>query len=157
MIGTSSTVVTEILNKSSFIETYSTRQVTTLRWPQGVSSITYLASKCIVSEKELQGEIDKLCKSSMVKKILKATTVKVVDLGWILKDEKNFLLLTQILNLTANDQIFITTFVKQILDQMWDKNFYKLLKYQFLPFIACLSICISYLHYSLEQDSFERE
>ena len=44
----------------------------------------------------------------MLKKILKAITVKVVDLDWILKDKKTFLRLTQVLNLTANDKIFIT-------------------------------------------------
>ena len=108
MIGTSSAVVIEILNHSSFIETNSTRQVTTLKWPRGVSSITYISSKCIVSETDLQGEIDNQYKSLIVGKILKATTVKVVDLNWILQDEKMFLRLTQILNLTANDQIFIT-------------------------------------------------
>ena len=109
MIGTSTAVVTEILNYSCFIENNSTRQVTTLKWPQGASSITYISSNCIVSEQDLQGEIDNnLYKRSMVKKILKAITVKVVDLDWILKDEKMFLRLTQILNLTANDQIFIT-------------------------------------------------
>ena len=44
----------------------------------------------------------------MLKKILKAIKVKVVDLDWILEDKRMFLRLTQILNLTANDQIFIT-------------------------------------------------
>ena len=87
MIGTSTAVVTEILNYSCFIENNSTRQVTTLKWPQNVSSITYITSNCIVSEQDLQGEIDNTYKRSMVKKILKAITVKAVDLDWILKDE----------------------------------------------------------------------
>ena len=45
----------------------------------------------------------------------------------------------------------------QILDRIWAGNFRKLLKYQFLPFFASLMISISYLHYSLSQNSLERE
>ena len=67
----------------------------------------------------------------------------------MLKHRMRFLRLTKILNAAENDLIFTTEFVKQILDQFWEQNFYKLLIKQFLPFIACLFTTIFYLHYAL--------
>ena len=68
---------------------------------------------CLVSEEELQAEIDTKYKDVLnIDKVLKAITVRMMDLSWILKDKMKFLRLTQILSMTENDSIFITQFVK---------------------------------------------
>ena len=43
---------------------------------------------------------------------MKAITVRLMDLSWMLKDKMKFLRLTQILSATENDSIFVTQFVK---------------------------------------------
>ena len=78
-----------------------------------MSSITYISDKCLVSEKELQEEIDTKYKDvSEVNKIMKAITVRLIDLSWMLRDKMKFLRLTQILSATENDSIFVAQFVK---------------------------------------------
>ena len=87
---------------------------------------------------------------------MKAITVWLMDLSWMLRDKRKFLRLTQILSATESDSIFVTQFVKQVLDQFWDKNFWILLKYQFLPYLVCLTTTIVYLQYALEHNDSDR-
>ena len=54
MISTATAVIADTLDCASFVETLSTSKITTLKWPRGVSSITYISEKCLVTEKELQ-------------------------------------------------------------------------------------------------------
>ena len=78
-----------------------------------MSSITYISEKCLVTEKELQKEIDTKFKDiAEANKIMKAITVRLMDLSWMLRDKMKFLRLTQILSATEYDSIFVTQFVK---------------------------------------------
>ena len=43
MISTATAVIADTLNRASFVETSSTRKITTLKWPIGVSSIAYIS------------------------------------------------------------------------------------------------------------------
>ena len=79
-------------------------------------------------------------------------TVRLMDLVWMLKHKMKFLRLTQILNATENDSIFVTDFIKQVLDKFWEKYFWMLLKFQFVPYLVCLTSTIFYLQYALEHD-----
>jgi len=54
MMGTATAVIADTLNCAGFVETLSTSKITTLKWPRGVSSITYISEKCLVSKVELQ-------------------------------------------------------------------------------------------------------
>ena len=54
MISTATAVIAETLDCASFVETLSTKKITTLKWPRGISSITYINHTCIITEKELQ-------------------------------------------------------------------------------------------------------
>ena len=112
MISTATAVIADSLDCASFVETLSTSKVTTLKWPRGVSSIAYISEKCLISEEELQGEIDtQYTDLSGANKIMKAITVRLMDLSWMLKDKMKFLRLTQILSATEYDSIFVTQFV----------------------------------------------
>ena len=113
MISTATAVIADTLDCASFVETSSTSKITTLKWPRGVPSISYISDMCLVTEEELQGEIDAKYKDlSDVNNIIKAITVRMMDLSWMLRDKMKFLRLTQILSTTQNDSIFITQFVK---------------------------------------------
>ena len=113
MISTATAVIADTLDCASFVETLSTGKITTLKWPRGVPSITYISEKCLVTEKELQEEIDIKYKDiADTNKIVKAITVRLMDLSWMLKDKMKFLRLTQILSATEYDSIFVTEFVK---------------------------------------------
>ena len=95
MISTATAVIADTLDCASFVETLSTSKITTLKWPRGVSSITYISEKCLVTEEELQEEIDTKFKDiAEANKIMKAITVRLVDLSWMLKDKMKFLRLT---------------------------------------------------------------
>ena len=50
MISTATAVIADTLDCASFVETESTMKITTLKWPRGVSSITYISEKCLVTE-----------------------------------------------------------------------------------------------------------
>ena len=80
----------------------------------------------------------------------------MMDLSWMLRDNRKFLRLTQILSATESDSIFVTQFVKQVLDQFWDNYFWILLKYHFVPYLVCLSTTIVYLQYALKHDDSDR-
>ena len=53
MLKTATLAVTEALNTACFVESKSTKQITTLKWPQGEQSITYRSGSCVITEKEL--------------------------------------------------------------------------------------------------------
>ena len=89
--------------------------------------------------------------------MIKAVTVKLIDLSWFVKYDKKFLTLTKILNHSDNQSIFVTQFIKQVLDQFWEQNFKKLLKRQFIPFTICLLTTIFYLQYALKRGESEQE
>ena len=76
---------------------------------------------------------------------MKAITVRLMDLSWMLRDPMRFLRLTKILSATENDSIFVTQFVKQVLDQFWDKYFWQLATYQLVPYLVCLTTTVCYL------------
>ena len=76
-------MITEILNTSGFVETKSTRKITTVLWPKGEQEVTYRSENCIVTQKEIQDAIDR--KNSDSEKTMKAITVKMVDLYWIME------------------------------------------------------------------------
>ena len=48
MIKTATAVVVDTLNDASFVETQSTSKITTLKWPRGVSSVTYISETCLI-------------------------------------------------------------------------------------------------------------
>ena len=109
MISTATAVIADILDCASFVETQSTSKITTLKWPRSVSSIAYISEKCLVSEEELQGEIDtNYSDPSDVNKIIKAITVRLMDISWVMKDKMKFLRLTRILSMSENDSIYIS-------------------------------------------------
>ena len=95
MMSTATAVIADTLDCASFVETQSTSRITTLKWPRGVSSIAYMSEKCLVSEEELKAEIEEKYKDvSDVNKVLKAITVRMMDLTWMLRDQMKFLRLT---------------------------------------------------------------
>ena len=47
---------------------------------------------------------------------MKSVTVKRLDLKWMVEDPMKFLKLMTILNFANYDQIYVTEFVKQVLD-----------------------------------------
>lgn len=93
--------------------------------------------------------------------VLKAILVRKVNLDWMLKSEGKFLGITQILNLSMNQSIFISEFVLRLVDQFWDYNKQKLLKEQFLPFVVTLILTFSCMSFNLgmvdEQNQIDYE
>ena len=85
-----------------------------MSWPQGVQSITHTSETSIVTEKELDKVIEEKHKKEI--KVLKAVTVKKLDIAFFMKTEDKFLGLTQVLNKSQNKSIFTTDFVLNILD-----------------------------------------
>ena len=61
-----------------------------------MQSISYISGVCLVTENELQKEIDENYKdrSDENNNIIKAITVRMMDLSWMLRDEMKFLRLT---------------------------------------------------------------
>ena len=87
--------------------------------------MTYRSANCIVTLTEIQNAINE--KNSVADKTMKAITVKMVDLNWILAEEgSGFLHLCQILNSAETQSILVTDFVNYILQEFWDEYFYKL-------------------------------
>ena len=68
--------------------------------------INFRTKNCIVSLKDIEELIKKKYEENQ--KMIKAITVKIFDLQWMLNSEMKFLNLTKILNEAGNDQIFIT-------------------------------------------------
>ena len=147
MISSATPMVTELLNTSCFTETESTKMVDTLLWPRAVKSITYRSYSCIINKDELQNEIKDSYASDDL--MIKAVTVRVVNLDWIMNSPLKFLSLTRILNSTQYQPIFVTEFIIEVLNEFWNDNFWKLFWQQFIPFIACLVTTVFYLHFAL--------
>ena len=109
----------------------------------------------MITEDELKEFIEK--NYGTYDKMIKAVTVKLIDLSWFLNYDMKFLTLTKILNQSENQAIFVSEFVMQVLDQFWEQNFKKLLKRQFIPFTICLLTTIFYLQYALKRGESEQE
>ena len=88
---------------------------------------------------------------------MKTVTIKIFDIGFILKDERGFVGIIQMLNDSRDFQILITEFVKQLLDQFWEVYYKKLVRRHFLPYLACLFTVVYYLRFALLQVDEERE
>lgn len=67
-----------------------------------------------ITAKKLQEEIDRKCKDD--DKMNRAITVRMMNVAWMLRSEYKFLELTQILNGTEHQPVFVTEFVKMLLD-----------------------------------------
>ena len=77
-----------MMNFSSFIETHSTRFITFLNWPRGIHSITYRSKNCIINIQEIKRHIASNFKDADFQKIIKAITVRKLDLNMVLKHDK---------------------------------------------------------------------
>ena len=69
--------------------------------------------------------------------------VCVINIDWLLKDGKNFLHFSCLLNESNNKRIFQTDFLQQLVQEFWYQHFDKILHRIFLPWILYM-ICALY-------------
>ena len=58
LLKNASTTVIEILNSSCFTESFSTRRIKTLDWPQGVHYIQFRSKNCIAIKEVIEKFIE---------------------------------------------------------------------------------------------------
>lgn len=114
MIEKATPAVSAMLNNFSFIETAYTTKIETLAWPNSLSCFTHMRKTYKISAQELNTEIERKCGKD--DKMNRAITVRMMNVGWMLRNKYKFLELTRILNSTEYQPIFVTEFVTMLLD-----------------------------------------
>ena len=69
----------------------------------------------------------------------------MLDLGWLFADEKNFLDFIDILQNSKNNDIYMTNFVKTILDVFWTEHKMAIIKQIFVPYLIYLASSLYYM------------
>ena len=58
MLRGATPMISQILNSSTFVETKSTRQITTLLWPRNVQAITFRNDYCVITKDDIKRVIE---------------------------------------------------------------------------------------------------
>ena len=89
---------------------------------------------------------------------MRAIIVKRIDIKWLMQSGGKFLDLPPILNETDNESIFQTEFVKKVLEEFWEDQYKKLLRWHFIPYTGCLLLTCFQMHEALSNvNEDERE
>ena len=76
---------------------------------------------------------------------IKNVKVKFLDLGWLFADEKNFLDFIDILQNSKNNDIYMTYFVKTLLDVFWTEHKLAIIMQIFVPYVIYLASTLYYM------------
>ena len=78
LLKSATPTVIEILNSACFVESQSTRQITTLQWPQGVHYISYRSKDCLANLQDIESVIEDDYRDAP--KMIKSVNVRKFDL-----------------------------------------------------------------------------
>ena len=84
--------------------------------------------------------------------------VSILDLGWLYADNKMFLDFVSILNSIGEQDIYMTDFVKALLEVFWNQNKMKIFWRVFVPYIMYLAFTLYYtINVVCSREVYERD
>lgn len=156
VLENASPLAIELFNSSCFYETFITQTIQTLKWPGSMRAVHFMSNSLMVTQDELQKVVDEK-KESDDSTMTKAVTVSVADFSWFAKDNNAFINIAHALNKSNNEAIYVTQFTQHVVDYNWGIYKSKMLKWLFLPYLACLVSNIYYFWYNLDRRGVDVE
>ena len=72
------------------------------------------------------------------------------NLTWLFKNKRDFVDLVLLFKKTKNSEIFATDLCVNLVEHFWDQYYYKLLKYQFVPYFFYTISCVIAIYLAVE-------
>ena len=156
LLDIKSNQVIEVL-ENSFYETVSTREITSMPYPDNIPFIAFKYDKTVINKTECLKKLEKkytkkkgwfgwLPEGKKVKDWpINTVKVKFLDLGWLFADEKIFLDFIDILKNSNRDDIYMTNFVKTLLDVFWTEHKLAIIMQIFVPYVIYLASTLYYM------------
>ena len=81
------------------------------------------------------------------------------NLTWLFKNKRDFVDLVKLSQRTKNEKIFATDLYVNLVEHFWDQYYYKLFKYQFLPYMLYAISCTTAIYLGLKPrtDMFDED
>lgn len=81
--------------------------------------------------------------------------VRLLDIGWLFADNKDFLHFVHVLNSCSNKELYMTDFVKALLEVYWDSHKRSIALKVFLPYTIYLSTTLVFIFYAVTGEADE--
>ena len=132
---------------NSTLESFLDNQIKKTPWSKKIIEIKWSSSckrRYLTFRKHTQVLTKKECEEEIVTKLLtkyrisidamRPTEVEVytINIDWLLRDRNNFLKFNSELQ-GKSSRIFTTRYMQALVDEFWDENYYRILKYCYLP------------------------